>query len=145
MNRRAVLSLWEARWKSLSDAHKRSFLSRFEVDELTCMADETVRMAVPAHKRLRQEIVHARWVAGGRVGTAECGCAVEEPDADAGVHKVTVLPGPDTREGPSGPRSATVVGRCSCGWERRGGSEGMVRSQWRWHVRGDEEDPVIYS
>jgi hypothetical protein len=142
VNRRAVLSLWQERWEQLSDRHGATFLERPEVDELTTMADETVRMAVRAHKRLAEEILHARWVAAGRLGTAGCGCAAEEAEMDAWAHKLTVIPGPDTRTGSSRQRSSTVVGRCSCGREVRGGSEDAVRSYWVWHVRGDDEAPL---
>ena len=143
MNRRGVLSFWQATWREpLTDAQVTRFMARAEVEELATMADETVRMAVRAHQRLTDEIVHARWVAGGRLATAGCGCALADADADAGVHKLTVLQGPDTRHGTSGPRSPTVAGRCSCAWETRAGSEDVVRVRWGWHVRGDEEEPL---
>jgi hypothetical protein len=70
-----------------------------------------------------------------------CGCEFYE-GPDAGVHKHSIIPGPDTRVGGRSPSSTTVLGRCSCTWERRAGSEDLVRADWGRHARGEDEEPV---
>jgi hypothetical protein len=141
MNQRAILSAWEARWKQLAAPHRESFLARPEVATLATMPDEAVRMSIRAHPRLTSELDHARWLDGGRRERGACGCEYDLVE-ESSVHKLVILPGPATRVGGRSPSSATALGRCSCGWERRGGSDPAVRSAWRWHVDGDDEIPV---
>ena len=107
------------------------------------MADETVRMAVRAHDRLRDEILHARWLSGRRLGPAGCGCvAYEDEEPETVGHRLVLLPGPDTRTGGrSAPGTATVMARCSCGWERRAADSAPLCTLWRDHVAGDEDEP----
>jgi hypothetical protein len=146
MNRRAVLSCWQEAWEPLSEPQRGRFLSRPEVGELTSMSDETVRMAIRAHPKLHWAMSHARWLRDGRRPGAACGCTAEEAralDFDTEVHKLSVLPGPDTRVGGRSLTSATVVARCSCDWERRAASEALLRTIWLWHVMGDEEEPLL--
>jgi len=107
------------------------------------MADETVRMAVRAHDRLRKEILHARWLSGRRLGPSGCGCVADDDEkVEIAGHRLVIVPGPDTRTGGRGaPRSATLVARCTCGWERRAADAALLRAWWCDHVAGDEEEP----
>lgn len=113
------------------------------------MADETVRMAVRAHPRLRDELLHARWLGGRRLEVSGCGCLADDGDVEgqsqdeAVGHRVVILPGPDTRSGgPGGAQTPTVLACCRCGWERRGADEAWLRNLWRDHVMGEEEPPA---
>jgi hypothetical protein len=142
MRPRTVLARWQEAWQPLPEVLQERFLARPEVHELAAMGDETVIMSIRAHERLVHEVAHARWLRDGRRRPTACGCEFEAPVVDAGVHRLVVLPGPDTRVGGRSPRSATVVGRCSCGWERRAGSRELIRTLWDWHVQGDDEEPV---
>jgi hypothetical protein len=143
VNRRAVLSCWQACHTTLDEGLRVRFLARPEVEELATMGDETVRMAVRAHTRLRDEVLHARWLSARRLGSSGCGCAEEGDEEPQAVgHRLVLLPGPDTRTGGGGvPRTATVMARCSCGWERRAADGALLRTLWRDHVLGDEEEP----
>ena len=101
------------------------------------MPDETARMSIRAHAKLETAILHARWLGDGRPSPAACGCEFHD-GPDAGVHKLFIFPGPDTRIGGRGLSSPTVLGRCSCTWETRAGSEGLVRTVWGRHARGED-------
>lgn len=141
MHRRGVLSCWQQTWEPLPEPLRERFLARPQVDELASIPDETARMSIRAHAKLDIAILHARWLAAGRPSPAACGCEFYE-GPDAGVHKLSIIPGPDTRVGGHSPSSTTVLGRCRCGWERRGGSEDLVRVDWGRHARGEDEEPV---
>jgi hypothetical protein len=141
VHRRAVLSCWQQTWEPLPEPLRERFLARPQVDELTSIPDETARMSIRAHAKLDVAILHARWLSAGRPSPAACGCKFYE-GPDAGVHKLFIIPGPDTRVGGRGPSSTTVLGRCRCGWERRGASGELVRADWEWHRRGEDEEPV---
>jgi hypothetical protein len=145
VNRRAILSYWQASHGALDEDVQARFLARPEVDDLLDMADETARMAVRAHQRLADELRHARWLSARRLGESGCGCVSEDADdLQSDDHRLSIIAGPDTRVGgPGGPRSSTSVGTCSCGWERRGADPAFLRVLWKDHVSGDEEEPVL--
>lgn len=146
MDEQALLRIWEGHYFGLSPDLRRSFLARPEVAGLIRFSDPSVESALAAHQRLHTALQHARWF-GAKIrpsGTPVCGCADESNKTAvvggerSNVHRLSIRAGPNTRTGFSGPSSPTFVGRCSCGWERRGGSESMVRVLWVQHHEGDE-------
>lgn len=141
MHRRGVLSFWEQERRSLPEATRQRFLASPEAAVLASMPDETVRMSIRAHAKLEIAVMHGRWLGAGRPTPAACGCEFYEGH-DAGVHKLFIFPGPDSRVGGRGPSSTTVLGRCSCSWEIRAGSRELVRTEWGRHASGEDDEPV---
>jgi hypothetical protein len=146
VNGRAILSMWQQEWGRLAEPWPERFLARAQVKELTGLADEPVRMAIRAHRKLVDEVAHARWVGGGRAGTAPCRCVVEDDDENddgtAAAHALTIGPGPATRVGGRSPSSATLLAHCRCGWELRGTDAALLTAHWNWHKDGEDEQPV---
>jgi hypothetical protein len=131
------LRRWEREHGRLTPELRAKFLERPEPAVLTSLPDRCALSALIVHKKLAPVLEHATWVNAGRPrGAQRCGCPDDDGAADE--HHLSVGPGPDTGVRRTGLSSPTVVGKCTCGWCRRGGSESMVRVLWIGHRDADE-------